>query len=324
VSASIWRSLEEFPTGSGTAAEWQRYVGAAWPAWQRGFLEQLSKPAAAVYCPRECGCAHRVVHHDDGRIVAVCECDPWNCDNIKLTAAEVVEWEFNRSRLARAVGRAFELERREQDLGLPWTQQLATFAATAVPVVLTIQQEPQEFRQVVAELASRWHDGFILFTPTSRFVDGRVHELLSHARAKFFDLESHVTLLPDGTLHAPKRAGELFASFVTKQDAAVGENEARSAFALLQKLELDAPLKAPSVLTVFQLYCVEGHSADRVALKCRCSKGTVMSRLRFIEERTGMKPEEFRAMSGHLQQVDDDLNASGAREIYRLGLVEGE
>jgi hypothetical protein len=98
---------------------------------------------------------------------------------------------------------------------------------------------------------------------------------------------------------------------------------ARNAFALLQKLELDAPLKAPSVLTVFRLYCVDGHSADQVARKCRCAKGTVMSRLRFIEEVTKTKPEQFRSMSGHLQQLDDDLNASGAREIYRRGLGGG-
>jgi hypothetical protein len=100
----------------------------------------------------------------------------------------------------------------------------------------------------------------------------------------------------------------------------VGEDVARSAFALLQKLELDAPLKAPSVLTVFRLYCVDGLSADRVAQKCRCAKGTVMSRLRFIESVTRTKPEQFRAMSGHLQQIDDDLRESGAREIYRQGL----
>jgi hypothetical protein len=98
------------------------------------------------------------------------------------------------------------------------------------------------------------------------------------------------------------------------------EEVARSAFALLQKLELDAPLKAPSVLTVFRLYCVDGLSADRVARKCRCAKGTVMSRLRFIESVTRTKPEQFRAMSGQLQQIDDDLRESGAREIYRQGL----
>jgi hypothetical protein len=159
-----------------------------------------------------------VVHHDDGHIVAVCECDPWNCDNIELTGPDVVDWEFNRARLGRALCRALDLERREQDVGLPWTQQVATFSAAAVPVVVTIPLERGEFHQVVAELAARWREGFILFAPTSRFMDGRTHELLSHARAKFFDLESHVTLLPNGTLHAPKRAGELFAQFGTKPD----------------------------------------------------------------------------------------------------------
>lgn len=109
-----------------------------------------------------------------------------------------------------------------------------------------------------------------------------------------------------------------------QQTNRVTEDVARSAFALLQKLEMDAPLKAPSVLTVFRLYCVDGHSADQVARKCRCAKGTVMSRLRLIEERTGMKAEQFRAVSGHLQQVDDELNASGAREIYRRGLASDD
>ena len=121
------------------------------------------------------------------------------------------------------------------------------------------------------------------------------------------------------------KAEQLKAEMLKPEIEPVSEDVARSAFALLQKLELDAPLKAPSVLTVFRLYCVDGFSADRVARKCRCSKGTVMSRLRFIETVTKTKPEQFRAMSGHLQQVDDDLHASGAREIYRQGLAhEGE
>ena len=80
----------------------------------------------------------------------------------------------------------------------------------------------------------------------------------------------------------------------------------------------------PSVLRVFRLYCVDGLSAERVARKCRCAKGTVMSRLRFIEAMTHTRPEQFRAMSSHLQQIDDDLRASGAREIYRRGLAQGD
>jgi hypothetical protein len=98
---------------------------------------------------------------------------------------------------------------------------------------------------------------------------------------------------------------------------------ARAAFAFL--VSLDAEGKPPTPVTVFRLYCVEGYSADAVARKCRCGKATVIRRLRFIEAVTKTRPEQFRAMSGHLQQMDDDLRASGAREIYRRGLVsEGE
>ena len=104
----------------------------------------------------------------------------------------------------------------------------------------------------------------------------------------------------------------------------VSEDVARQAFALLLKLDVDAPQKSPSALRVFRLYCVQGYSADRVADKCQCAKGTVMSRLRFIERVTNTKPEDFRAVSDHLQQIDDEFRASGAREIYRRGLAHGE
>jgi hypothetical protein len=105
--------------------------------------------------------------------------------------------------------------------------------------------------------------------------------------------------------------------------APVGEDVARAAFALLVKLDAQGKQKSPTPLTVFRFYCADGMSADEVATKCRCAKGTVMSRLRFIESVTHTKPEQFRAMSGHLQQMADDYDASGAREIYRRGLVDG-
>ena len=122
-------------------------------------------------------------------------------------------------------------------------------------------------------------------------------------------------------LGAKAESRNLKAEIQNQEESPLSEDVARQAFALLQKLELDAPLKAPSVLTVFRLYCVDGYSADRVARKCRCAKGTVMSRLRFIEAVTHTEPVQFRAMSGHLQQIEDDYDTSGAREIYRRGLL---
>jgi hypothetical protein len=254
-----------------------------------------------------------VVHHPDGSIVAVCECDPWNCDNIELTASEVVDYEFDRARLARALCRAFELERREQEVGLPWTQQIATFGAAAVPVVLTIQQERYEFRQVVAELAARWRDGFILFTPTSGFVDGRAHEMFSTARAKFFDLESHVTLLPDGTLRARQRAGELFAAFVTKRDDDASDGEATRVFAILQKLRSKrAGLKA-ALYDVFMLIVVDGETQRVAAKKLGCSLGLISARVEELEREFKRSVAQLQALASELVEMQTSIKGDGER-----------
>jgi hypothetical protein len=97
---------------------------------------------------------------------------------------------------------------------------------------------------------------------------------------------------------------------------------AQAAFALMVKLDARGKQKAPTPLTVFRHYCIEGLSAEQVATKCRCSKGTVMGRLRLIERVTRKKPESFRAMSDHLQRLDDNYTHTGAREVYRRGLVD--
>jgi len=116
---------------------------------------------------------------------------------------------------------------------------------------------------------------------------------------------------------------KILATVAVELPAPVTADVASAAFALLVKLDAQGKQKAPTPLTVFRLYCAEGLSAEMVAAKCRCAKGTVMRRLRFIEEATNTRPEHFRAMSGHLQQLADDYETSGAREIYRRGLVDG-
>ena len=99
-------------------------------------------------------------------------------------------------------------------------------------------------------------------------------------------------------------------------------NVAQAAFALMVKLDATGKQKAPTPLTIFRHYCIEGLSAEQVSSKCRCSKGTVMGRLRLIDRVTRKKPESFRAISDHLQRLDDNYTNTGARDIYRRGLVD--
>ena len=114
---------------------------------------------------------------------------------------------------------------------------------------------------------------------------------------------------------------KVLAAVPMQAPAPVELNVAQAAFALLAKLDAEGIYKKPAPLTVFRLYCIEGLSADQVAAKCRCAKGTIMARLRFIEAQTKTKPEQFRAMSAHLQELADNYDRTGAREIYRRGLT---
>ncbi len=117
---------------------------------------------------------------------------------------------------------------------------------------------------------------------------------------------------------------KILAASVVEVAAPVTEDVARAAFALMLRLDSQGKQKSPSAFRVFRLYCAEALSAEQVAGKCGCAKGTVMSRLRFIEEATNTKPEHFRAMSNHLQKIAEEYDASGAQEIYRRGLVNGD
>ena len=175
---------------------------------------------------------------------------------------------------------------------------------------------------MVAELAARWHEGFILLAPTSRLVDARVHELLSHARAKFFDLETHVRLLPNGTLHATRRAGELFAALVPKGMEATSENEARRLFALVEAMESETNYRKAPVTRVFLLYCGRGLSRDEVAKRCRCVPSLITLRLQAIEQKLGRKAAELRQLSGHFERMAESLTDERARRIHRESALD--
>jgi hypothetical protein len=114
----------------------------------------------------------------------------------------------------------------------------------------------------------------------------------------------------------------LTTSPATNPEPPVSMGVATTAFALMLKLELKGKFRDPTPLTVFKYYCVEKMSADKVAETCRCAKGTVMSRLRFIQSKTKTKPEQFRAMSGHFQQLLAGTQDKRAREIYLQGLAQ--
>lgn len=321
---SIWRCLENVRGLVGVPALWQSWVGGEFAVFRSAFLRQRPERGVSYPCPNTCGSTRDVVERTDGSFVAVCSCDPLNGDDFALEAADLVLLELNWSRLGRALCGALKCDVRDADLGVPGTRQIGAFSPAAVPVVLSIQDEREDFRQALAGIAARLGRPFILLAPTGRFVDVVGLEMLRGARADFFDLETHVLLLPSGGLQARKNPMELFAGFVSDAAGRAPDEVARQLFALVEELEAEGTWRKAPVTKVFHLYCVKGLSRAEVANRCGCVPGLVTLRLKLIEKKLGRKPVELRQLSPEFEQIEESLSDPRARQIYRKGAIYGD
>jgi hypothetical protein len=307
---------------AGVPALWRSWLGGDFAVFGSSFLEKRANPATSYPCAQECGCEHDLVERADGNFVAVCTCDPWNCDDFAVLRAEAALLELNWPRLGRAICKAFECDYRETDLHLPLTRQIGSKFANAVPVVLTIQADRDDFRQVVAGVVAQLGRPFILLGPTSRFLDASSIGLLHGARADFFDLASHVTLLPGGALQARKSGGELFARFLPQTSEPASDNEARRLFALMEALESESKYRKAPVTRVFQLYCKDGLSREEVARQCGCVPSLITLRLQAIERKLGRKPAELRQFSSQFERIGESLSDDRAAHIHRKSAMD--
>jgi len=321
MNTNLWTALE---LGTGAIPSvWRERAGEQFDTIRSAFLQPRPEPAKSFPC-RKCGCAHNVTIYAPDDIIAVCACESWNCDDMILTPADIEVLELNWAKLGRALCKAFGLDARTADLGLADTVQIGSWSCDAVPVILTIQRERYDFQHVVAMLAARLRKKFILLAPTSRNLDATSHELLANFGAEFFALDTHLTLTDHGAFHSRTTPGELFAKFTPQPNDAVDENDARRAFAIMDKLDTESRRKAPSVLTVYRMYCREILSARESAKRCRCSVGTILDRLRMIHAATGLSLVALRSLSPHIERVRESLTDSRARNVHAKSALYGD
>jgi hypothetical protein len=317
-----WRSLEEVRGLAAVAAEWRQHTGADFEAFKAGFLQKAGRNARSVPCPHKAGCTHEVRPRGRG-FVGVCKDDDGTgCDDILLTQEEVEVWEVNLARLGRAIAQALKCDPKDAKLGLDRTRQIASLGDAPLPIVLTVQHDGDGFGDVVAQLVARFQKGFILLAPTSRFCTAPATELLGRVNAGFFSLEAHFSLTAQGNVQARKGGMELFGRFVPEAKEAVPEDVARQAFRLIEQLDSEQVTKPPTVLAVFRLYCVKEMTAEQVARKCGCAKGTVINRLKLIREKTKMEPDELRRFSSQFDKIEDDIRESKATHIHRKRMID--
>lgn len=322
----LWRALEQMggPDGfeaAGVAAFWREKIGEEFNIIKGTLLRTMPDPADCYPCLRECGCQHEVIRHDSGRIVGVCDCEEWNCDDIPLTEADLVMHELNLSKLGRAIANAFDCNAKEIGFPLQGTRQVAAFGNAALPVVLTIQRDPQELRDVIAQLGIRLRKGFVLLIPTSRLVDATVVELLSNAKAGFFDLESHVTLLPSGKLQAHRKAGELFRPYLPEPEPSASAAEAKRVIEMSSRLNAGAKVRKAPLGVVFEMLVRQGHSQEHAARECGCAPSLISARVAEIEKRMGLPLPQLKALATQLGDMELGKD-SRAKSVYRKDFAD--
>jgi hypothetical protein len=226
--SNLWRCLESIGGLVGVPAVWRARLNSDFDRVRTAFLRKRDESAQSYPCS-SCGCAHEVVKHDDGQVVAVCRCEPCSCGDISLKVEDLALLELNWQKLGRAVAAALGCDRKEAAFGLPQTAQVAAFSGAALPIVLTIQTGTSAMQSVVGQLVAKLRERFAVLAPTSRFVDAHVRSMLTNAKARFFDLESHLKLTAAGAFfQASKSACDLFSSLVADAKEPASDDVASS------------------------------------------------------------------------------------------------
>ena len=212
----LWRALESVPGLAAVEAEWKRLIGLEYDS-AKAVCRPNGKTASSWPCPDGCGCAHEVIAHSQDDIVAVCRCEPKRCDTVVLKRTDLAVYELDWGALGTAITSALRFVREDRPVdGLPTTRRIGTYSPYAgfrFPVYLTIQFEPDGFRQAIEGLVAREDGPFILLAPTHGLCGPECERLLKKREACFLPLSDFLTLKNNGTFAMEKPIEDILAGF---------------------------------------------------------------------------------------------------------------
>jgi len=287
--ATVWQTIERAPEAA-AALSWRRWLGPAFDAVAAVCLHATTRTVDCIPCENGCARSH-AVRKRGAALVGICGYGE-DCDDVPLTVADITVWEVDLSRLARALAKALGCGLTLAPVGFHRTIQVAALGNPVVPVVLTVQPDAENYRNAVAYLLAHLPKGFILLTPT-KLGDANTLELLTKASVGFYDLESHLTLLPSGKLHSAKTADVLFAAHLPATKEMVRDAESARVWRLFSELlGMGAKLKA-SPAQVFDLMVFKKKTHAETAVACKCARSLITKRVAVIENHFDMTIEKL-------------------------------
>jgi hypothetical protein len=357
MKAGLWSSLEILSTQAALLLEWQQaledeFTGA------RAFLRPTQQQSESYPCvhPVSCGCRHRVVFETPDEISAICDCEEAGCDPILLRAEDLIVYALNGEMVATAVREALQFDESERgDVGESRSCLIGTWGVRRSRVFFYVPLSENGLLNEIDRLCLVSSEPFILLTPTSRFCTPMVQRALRRHGSAQMGLAGVVALTEPGQLEltpsakpivkallgdfgkriaegtpleraihrVEKKLNTIAKNRAPSESAAISEDVARQALEIVKKLDTGRPMKKPSLLTVFRLYCINEMSAAQIAGQCGCSKGTVIDRLNVLANRVGMPLAQLRTYSPQFERTEKEIDDWRARRIDRQDLAHG-
>lgn len=221
----FWRALEEPYGVRGVREHWRRYVGAELEAISP-FLRSLKEPSLTYPCPRigGDGCPRGVVVHGPEDIVAVCRTHPKECDTIKLSPADIVEYEFDWKRFCGFLSELLGMVVVAEPLrGQSDTWHVGTWAVNATdhrPAFFVAAASRASFDGAVGVLLISCQGPSIVLAPTLRFSGGAATEGLRQRGAALLALEDVVLQSDEGKLVSAGTLPEMLGAGASPDPAA--------------------------------------------------------------------------------------------------------
>ncbi|MCE5322414.1 hypothetical protein LLG46_03745 [bacterium] len=229
----FWTACEKLTGPAAVELQWRQLAGDEYNA-AKAFLRPTQELAAYYPCTHSypCGCYHRIIVHSDDNIVAVCTCNPQMCEKTRITKAEIIVYELDHPALYKALAKPLALDIQIADIPhMRWTTQIGFYTQCRgfrLPVFLTIQTVPNDFRNVVLYLLAKYREPFILMAPTHSLCKPDSRELLDNRHAVFLALSDIFMVDESGVFVADDVCVQTLESFCMQATDRHESNEAQS------------------------------------------------------------------------------------------------
>jgi len=142
---------------------------------------------------------YRIVEHEDGLIVGVC--DEGECERKVFKREELARFEIDRKGLAEQIANLLEISRHYVEIGHysdSFTARLGSLGVKRLPVLLTIQRHAENFEETLRNWFVMNPEPVLFIMPTTRSLSERAQQILNTHRSFVFTLDDNVAVRRDG------------------------------------------------------------------------------------------------------------------------------